>query len=265
MLADDGHADAETQTGAAPGALGGEEGVENLGEDFRPDAGAVVLNGGENTRAFLAKANLDAAGRANFADGLFGVADQIEEHLDELVGIADGRGNTGSGMEVDLNGVAAKRMLVELQSAINDGVKVEGLLLRRGGAGEFEKVLDDASGAASLAMSHFELALGVFIGTGAIAEKFAGAKNSGEGIVEFVSDAGEHLSHGGEFFGLDELLFEPLHFGDVAARDDYAFNLAVYVEERTEVAAQPAPFALLVADAKFDGAKIALTLQQIVE
>ena len=79
----------------------------------------------------------------------------------------------------------------------------------------------------------------------AIAQQFADAENGGEGIVELVSDAGEHLAHGGELFRLDELLFEALEFGDVAAGNDHAFDLAVFIEERAEIAAKAAPFALL--------------------
>ena len=42
-----------------------------------------------------------------------------------------------------------------------------------------------------------------------------------------MGDAGEHLAHGGEFFRLDQLFFEALHFRDVAARDDHTFDFAI--------------------------------------
>ena len=51
---------------------------------------------------------------------------------------------------------------------------------------------------------------GIFIDAGTIAQKFAGAENGGERIVQFVGDTGEHLAHGGELFRLNELLFEAL-------------------------------------------------------
>ena len=70
-----------------------------------------------------------------------------------------------------------------------------------------------------------------------------------------MGDASEHLAHGGKFFGLDELLFEALDVGDVAAGDDDAVDLAGFVEERAEVAADAAPFAVLVADAHLERAE----------
>ncbi len=73
-------------------------------------------------------------------------------------------------MEIRFDIVAAERMIVELESAIDDGVEVERLLLGRSGTREFEKILDDAGGAAGLTMSHVELALGAFVDAGPIAE-----------------------------------------------------------------------------------------------
>ena len=70
-----------------------------------------------------------------------------------------------------------------------------------------------------------------------------------------MGDAGEHLAHGGEFFGLDELLFEALDVGDVAAGNDDAIDLAGFVVERAEMAADAAPFAALVAHAHFERAE----------
>src|SRR5271169_4539269 len=111
-------------------------------------------------------------------------------------------------------------MFVELQGAFDNGIEVQRLLLRRGGTGEFEEVLNDASGAASLTMRHFELALGAFINARAVAQQLADSENSGKGIVQFVSDARQHLAHGGKFFRLNKLLFETLELGNIAPGDD---------------------------------------------
>src|SRR5450631_4728948 len=102
-------------------------------------------------------------------------------------------------------------------------------------------------------MGEVELALGGIVEAFAFAEEFGDAEDGGERIVEFVGDAGEHLSHGGEFLGLDELLFQALEVGYVAAGDDDAVDLAGFVAERAEMAADAAPLALLVADANLEG------------
>ena len=65
-------------------------------------------------------------------------------------------------------------------------------------------------------MGHFQLSFGAIVNTLAVAQEFAHAENGGEGVVELVGNAGEHLTHGGEFFSLDELLLEALDFRNVA-------------------------------------------------
>src|SRR5207302_5881256 len=89
VLANDGHADAQAEAGAAAGAVGGVEGVEDARQGFGANADAVILKRDANAVAAEAGANLEAAGIADFADGLFGVGDQVEEDLDELVGVGD--------------------------------------------------------------------------------------------------------------------------------------------------------------------------------
>ena len=46
---------------------------------------------------------------------------------------------------------------MQLQGAVNHAIEVDGLLLRRGWPGEFQEILDDACGAARLAMLLFAL------------------------------------------------------------------------------------------------------------
>ena len=81
MLADDRKTDAPAQAGAATRALGGEERIKKFGQSFWFDTDAVILNRCKDAGTTLAKTNLDAAGRPNFADGLLGVADEIKEYL----------------------------------------------------------------------------------------------------------------------------------------------------------------------------------------
>src|SRR5580692_697494 len=108
-------------------------------------------------------------------------------------------------------------------------------------------------------MREIELTLGRVVEADAFAEEFGDAENRGERIVELVGDAGEHLAHRGEFFGLDELLFEALHVCDVAAGNDDAIDFAGFVEERAEMAANLAPIAALVAHAHFERTERTLT------
>src|SRR5260370_33894599 len=89
MFANDGHADTEPQAGAAAGTLGGVKGIEDARKRFVANADAVILNGDRKLLTVVAGTNLDAAGIADFADGLFGVGDQVQKDLNKLVGVPD--------------------------------------------------------------------------------------------------------------------------------------------------------------------------------
>jgi hypothetical protein len=65
----------QAQTGAAAGTLGGKEWIEDFRQNFLRYSGAVILNAGKDAVGNFSETNRNAAGRANFADGLFGIAD----------------------------------------------------------------------------------------------------------------------------------------------------------------------------------------------
>ena len=56
---------------------------------------------------------------------MFGVGDQVEKNLDELVGVAEDAGKAGIGAEIDFDVVAAQRVLVQLKGALDQIVEVE--------------------------------------------------------------------------------------------------------------------------------------------
>lgn len=155
VFANDREADAEAEASATAGALGGVKGIEKARDGFGANADAIVLKCDGNTRAKASEADLNAARFANFADGLFGIGDEIEKDLNELVGVANDAREIGLRTEIDFDTVAAERVLVKLERALDNAIEIDRLFLGRGGAGEFEKILNDASGAASLAMGQF--------------------------------------------------------------------------------------------------------------
>ena len=90
-----------------------------------------------------------------------------------------------------------------------------------------------------------------FVG-GLVAQQFRDAQNGGQRIVQFVRDAGNHLAHGREALGLDELLLEPLLLGNVARRGDDAGDAPRLVMQRPRGGAEHPPRAVLVLRAVFD-------------
>jgi hypothetical protein len=251
MLANDRHADAESETGAASRALRGVERVEDARKSFGADANAIILDRDRDAVSGLSEADLDAARLADFANGLFGVGDQIQKNLNELIGVADNTRETGLRAKIHFDAVAAQRMFVELEGTLDESIDVERFFLRRSRAREFQQVLDNARGTPGLAVRELKLALGGVIGSFALAEKVGYAKDSGERIVQLVGHASEHLAHGGKFFGLDELLLETLEIGDIAAGENHTLVLAFCVPEWAEIEANSAPFTLLVAHTNF--------------
>src|SRR5437899_317164 len=196
VLTNDGHADAEAEAGAATGALRGVEGIKDARKRFRADADAVILNGDHNAIIVVTGTDLDAAGVADFLDGLLGVGDKIQKNLDKLVGVADHAGKIRLRAEIHGDVVAAKRMFVQLEGSLEEAIDVERSFLGRSRAREFEKILDDARGAPGLPVRKIQLALAGVIGSLAFAEKFGNTEDRRERIVQFMGDTSEHLPHG---------------------------------------------------------------------
>src|ERR1700676_849636 len=170
VLANDGQADAETEAGAPAGALGGVKGIEKARDGIGTNANAVVLEGDGDARAYASKTNLDAARFTDFADGLLGVGDQIEKDLNELVGVGNDSWKIGLRTEIHFDVISAERVFMQLEGAVYDAIEIDRFFLRRGRPGKLEKILNDASGAACLAMGQFELAFDGFFETLAFAE-----------------------------------------------------------------------------------------------
>src|SRR6266852_8118930 len=144
VLANDGHADTETEAGAATGALGGVERIKDAREGFRPVADAIILDGDPDAVGVTREADLNAARVADLADGLFPIGNKIQKDLNELIGVADDGGKPGLRPEFHFDVVAAEGMFVQLEGALDETIDVERLLVRGRRARELEKILDDA-------------------------------------------------------------------------------------------------------------------------
>ena len=96
MLGYDAFGDRESQAGAASVQTGRHEGVEDIGQHVGGNAGAVILHRDGDARGAVAVRatgrDYDFARRRNFVNG---VAQQIDEHLDQAVGVG---GDPSSGM-----------------------------------------------------------------------------------------------------------------------------------------------------------------------
>src|SRR5437899_3424853 len=96
-------ADRQAQAGAfgfsfARGAFGGEEGLENAGQELVGDSRAVVDDLDENFRVSRIAEALDGERAAAAQHGLAGVNQQIEQYLLELHGVPK---NGETGLDLD--------------------------------------------------------------------------------------------------------------------------------------------------------------------
>src|SRR6266849_6563875 len=171
MLSHDRHANAQPKPGAATGPLGGVKRIEKLGQGLLRDAHAIVLHGDRNVPANAPNANLNASSLTNFANGVLSITDQIQENLDQLVGVADNRRQIGLRLKIHMNIVAPQRMILQLKRPLDQRIDVKRLFLRSSRPRELQQVLNDARGATGLAMRKLELALGIFLDAFAIPQE----------------------------------------------------------------------------------------------
>src|SRR5947209_503959 len=107
MLSNDRSTDTKTQPRASSGPLGGVERLKNSTEDCGFDSRAIILDRDAYSLLLPRYANLNAARFANFTNRLLGIAHQIEEYLDKLVGVARHAWQISLWLEVYRYGITA--------------------------------------------------------------------------------------------------------------------------------------------------------------
>ena len=112
-------------------------------------------------------------------------------------------------------------------------------------------------------MGELQLAFRGLVGCDSLTKKFCDPEDGSERIIQLVRHTSKHLSHGGEFFGLDELFLETLEIGDVATGKHHTLNITFFVGERTEIETDTAPIPELMADAHFQRSKGLLASEDI--
>src|SRR5438094_4611174 len=124
---------------------------------------------------------------------------------------------------------------MELQSPFDDGAEIDGLLLRRGWPRKFQQILYDPRSASRLPVRQVQLALHGIVEPFALAHQFRDAQNRRQRIIQFMSHAGEHLSHCCELFGLNQLFLEALQICHVLSRKNHTIDLSFFLYARTEL------------------------------
>src|SRR5690348_1298032 len=258
MFAKNRQANAEAQTGSAARPFGGEERIEDLRQNFTAYARAIILESGDHTICGAADANAKRAVIANFANGLLGIGDEVQENLGELAGVPQDEGKVRRSGEIHGDAVGAQGVFMKLQAALDQFTQIEANLARLRRPRKSEQTLHNLGGAAGLAMGDLELAARGIV-AGGIAEEFGDAEYSSERIIELMGHAGDHLAHGRKPFVLNQLLLHALGIGGVAGGRDDAGDLTGKIHERAGGGAEQSRFAVAAAGQELSAAVGALS------
>src|SRR6185437_6634520 len=120
MLAKDGQADAQAQSGAAARSLRGKEGIEKPRQYLATDPDAIILKCRHDALAHAGKPDTESAEFANFTYRLLRVGDKVQEQLCQLACIAENRRQIGLRNKINGDTVGAQRMLMKLQAALHE-------------------------------------------------------------------------------------------------------------------------------------------------
>src|SRR5713226_8757951 len=130
MFLNDRETNAEPKARAAAGALGGVERIEESRKRLSTDADAVVLHRHGNALRRPREPYLNAASIADFANSVLRIGYQVQKNLNKLIRIADDMRESRFWMEIHGDIVAAQRVFVKLQRALDNIVNIHGLFLR---------------------------------------------------------------------------------------------------------------------------------------
>src|SRR5713101_2553796 len=233
MFTDDAIANTQAQTSTLADVLGGKERIKNtFGID---DAHTVIAKRNLDESVGAGAPDLNARGPRGFADGVISVVQDVEKHLLELVGISDDSGQGFVEAFDHLNAVADEDVRAQVYGALQDGVELDELALRRHLAGKAEQVLYDLLGALRLLQNHTQITARAFGELGIFHQEVGESEDGGEGIVDLVSDAGDQLSDGSHFLGVHELGSQYGGVGDVGHDYVHVADPAVFSADGAEI------------------------------
>src|ERR1019366_4440966 len=179
--------------------------------------------------------DLNAGGASAFADGVVSVVQDVQKHLLELVGISDDFGQGLVEAFDHLNAVTDEVVRAQVHGALQDGVELNELALRWHLAGKAEQVLHDLLGALRFLQNHPQIAPRAFGELGVFHQEVGESEDGGEGIVDFVGDAGDQLSDGSHFLGVHQLGAQHGGIGHVGHDHDDAADPAVFAVDGAQI------------------------------
>lgn len=223
VLANDAGDDGKAEPGADTDRFGGEERLEDAGLELERNAGPIVLDVEEDAAGAGAGAQHNAAGTTGGGNRLLTVHEQIENHLLELDGIGERGREIGCEMDLDSDAGALEIVGAQAEGALDDFVEANGRTVQLGLASEHEQAADDVGGAFGFLTEAMGIGERAAV-EGPFKQQMAVAHHRGEGIVQFVGDAGDHLAERSQFVSLEETSREFAVEGEIAIALDPAIG-----------------------------------------
>ena len=197
-------ADAQAEAGSLANLFGGEEGIEDaIGVG---DTVAIVAEGNFDGIVGLGGHDFDTSGAADFVHGVIGVVQDVQKNLLQLVSVTDNVGKIFVEVFDDVDAVAVEVVGTQLNRPAQDKVELHGVTLRRHLPGKTEQILHDGLGALGFLQNDAKVFTGSLGNLGVFKKEIGKAEDCGQWIVDFVGNAGDELSDGGHFFGVNEFV-----------------------------------------------------------
>jgi hypothetical protein len=243
-------ADPEAEAGSHK-ALGGEEGIEDAGDDLCGDAGAGVRKGEDETGLACGEVcDLVAADEqaAAVGHGVKRVGDEVVEDLTDLAFKADdGAGDPGARLYLD----AGVEQASEVQAKDvgdeffrGDGGGFGGLAIKAQG------LAGDEGDAPQLKVRHVQVMVDVMVVLAA-ASKVQEVGNGLQRVVDLMRDAAGEAAYGGDLLALDEGVFSSLLRGDFKRGRGDGLDCAVLRKDREVIDGPVTVFAGLLRNFAF--------------
>ena len=200
-VADDGQADAQAAVMSGAGGVSLAETIEDIGEELRIDADAVVGDFDLDIAALAGEADLDLAAAVGEFDG---VGEEVPHHLLHAVGVAGHVVGFGLKRSQELNLLGIGGRAHGIERGLDDGVEGHGADIEAHLAGhdarDIQKIFDELGLGADVSLDDFQAMGGVGGVELAHAEQARPAQHGVQRRAQLVAEGGE------------EFIFHPIGF-----------------------------------------------------
>ncbi len=193
MLGDNSVAETEAQSRSLAHTFRRVERVEYFGNLLFRNARTGIFNDHPDAGLVMLAAHNHPARPEDFFECVERVVQNVEENLLNLVRVEKGQRKVRIQSGLNRNVINLELMFHQLQRVAHHLVQIAFDPGRLPFPGECQKILDDAGAPRRLFFDHFNVALeaGHVLG---VSDQFGVAENAGQGIVDLVRDARDHLA-----------------------------------------------------------------------